>query len=226
LTEGEKLQLIQLIKEQKFTQPPARYNDASLIKTLEEMGIGRPSTYAPTLATIAERRYVEKEEKRYKPTNLGIAVNDFLVQYFANIVDYDFTAKLENSLDEIANGQKQWRPMIADFYTPFAKDLENTLETAERVKIKVENTGEVCPKCGEGEQVIRAGKYGKFLACSLFPDCDWKDKYEVKTGIKCPKCAGGDVILKKSRRGRPFYGCNNYPTCEFASWTLPTAAAS
>lgn len=220
VNEGEKLDLVQIIKEQKFTQPPARYNDASLIKTLEEMGIGRPSTYAPTLETIVSRRYVEREEKRYRPTNLGIAVNDFLVKYFTKIVDYDFTAELEDTLDLIAKGEKQWKSVITDFYGPFAKELEQTQETAERVKVQVENTGEICPKCQEGEQVIRSGKYGKFLACSRFPECDWKDKYEIKTGIKCPKCSG-DVIVKRSKRGRIFYGCNKYPECDFASWAKP-----
>jgi DNA topoisomerase-1 len=225
LEKGDKLDLIQIIKEQKFTQPPTRYNDASLIKALEEMGIGRPSTYAPTLATILERRYVEKVEKRYKPTNLGIAVNDFLVKYFANIVDYDFTAKMEDTLDEIANGEKEWKPVIADFYEPFAKELEETLEKAERVKIAVETTGEKCPKCKEGDQVIRTGRYGKFLACSRFPECDFKDKYEQKAGVACPKCKG-DVVMKRSKRGRLFYGCSNYPNCDFASWEKPQVPES
>jgi DNA topoisomerase-1 len=217
---GEKLQLIQLIKQQKFTQPPARYNDASLIKELEELGIGRPSTYAPTLATILERRYVEKEEKRYKPTVLGGPVNDFLVKYFPEIVDYKFTANMEDELDKIANGESDWKKVIGSFYQPFENDLIETEKSAERVKIVAETTGEKCPKCGEGDQVIRMGKFGKFLACARFPDCDWKGKFELKTGILCPKC-GGDVVTKKSKRGRTFYGCSNYPKCDYASWDLP-----
>lgn len=218
--EGEKLTFVDLIKEQKFTQPSARYNDASLIKALEEMGIGRPSTYAPTLSTIQDRQYVEKTDKRFKPTSLGLAVNDFLVANFPKIVDYEFTANMEYGLDEVANGEKKWQPLLADFYTPFAKQLEGVTQTAERVKIEVELTGEKCPKCGQGDVIIRLGKFGKFLACSWYPECDYKANYQNKTGQKCAKC-GGDVIIRKTRSGRSFYGCSNYPKCDFASWTKP-----
>ena len=224
VTEGEKLEFVDLTKEQKFTQPPARYNDASLIKALEEMGIGRPSTYAPTLSTIQDRMYVEKEEKRFKPTELGIAVNDFLVKNFPNIVDYEFTANMEYGLDEVANGEKKWQPLLADFYTPFEKQLADVTQTAERVKIETEKTGEKCPKCQVGDVVIRLGKFGKFLSCSTYPECDYKANYQNKTGQKCPKCGetdGGDVIIRKTRTGRSFYGCSNYPKCDFASWTKP-----
>ena len=224
VTEGEKLEFVELTKEQKFTQPPARYNDASLIKALEEMGIGRPSTYAPTLSTIQDRMYVEKEEKRFKPTELGIAVNDFLVKNFPNIVDYEFTANMEYGLDEVANGEKKWQPLLADFYTPFEKQLADVTQTAERVKIETEKTGEKCPKCQVGDVVIRLGKFGKFLSCSTYPECDYKANYQNKTGQKCPKCGetdGGDVIIRKTRTGRSFYGCSNYPKCDFASWTKP-----
>ncbi len=220
VAEGEKLEFVDLTKEQKFTQPSARYNDASLIKALEEMGIGRPSTYAPTLSTIQDRQYVEKIDKRFKPTSLGLAVNDFLVANFPNVVDYEFTANMEYGLDEVAAGEKKWQPLLADFYTPFAKQLEGVAQTAERVKIEVENTGEKCPKCGQGEEIIRLGKFGKFLACSRYPECDYKANYQNKTGQKCAKCEG-DVIIRKTRSGRNFFGCSNYPECDFASWTKP-----
>ena len=220
---GEKLKFVDLTSEQKFTEAKARYNDASLIKTLEELGIGRPSTYAPTISTIQDRQYVEKEDKRFKPTSLGIAVNDFLMTNFADIVDYKFTAKMENELDEIANGEREWRPMIKEFYEPFAAKLGTVTETAARVKVEVETTGEKCPTCNEGEVIIRIGKFGRFLACSRFPDCAYKANYQKKTGQKCEKCKIGDVILRKTRSGRTFYGCSNYPKCDFASWTKPKA---
>lgn len=218
---GESLDLVAVRPEQKFTQPPARYNDASLIKAMEEMGIGRPSTYAPTLSTIQDRQYVEKVEKRFQPTAIGVAVNDFLMTNFANIMDFEFTAKMEDTLDEIANGTVEWQPVIKEFYDPFAKKLESVTETAERVKIEVEETGDKCPKCSEGDVVVRTGKFGKFLSCSRYPDCDYKANYQNKTGQKCSLCKDGDVILRKTRTGRTFYGCSNYPNCKFASWTKP-----
>ncbi|MDO8488146.1 MAG: type I DNA topoisomerase [bacterium] len=225
VTAKEKLDFVNLVKTQKFTQPPARYNDASLIKTLEEKGIGRPSTYAPIISTILERLYVEKIDKRFQPTTLGIAVCDFLVTNFADIVDYDFTAQMEDQLDEIADGKRKWQPTLADFYDPFAKKLDMVAETAEKVKIEVEETGNPCPKCGEGKEVIRLGRFGKFLACSRFPDCDYKANYINKTGQKCPKCGDGDVIVKRTRTGKTFFGCSNYPKCDFASWTKPKITA-
>lgn len=221
LVEGEKLDLDKIRAEQKFTQPPARYNDASLIKTLEEMGIGRPSTYAPTISTIQDRQYVEKVEKRFSPTTIGIAVNDFLMTNFADVIDYQFTAKMEDTLDEIANGEQKWQPVIKDFYGPFSKKLESVGDTAERVKIEVEMTGDKCPTCNEGDVVVRTGKFGKFLSCSRYPDCDYKANWQNKTGQKCPDCKDGDVIIRKTRTGRTFYGCTNYPDCKFASWNKP-----
>jgi DNA topoisomerase I len=221
LQEGEALNFVDLHKEQKFTQPAARYNDASLIKALEEMGIGRPSTYAPTLSTIQDRQYVEKIEKRFQPTSLGFAVHDFLMANFPTILDYDFTAKMEDDLDEIANGKHKWQPVIKDFFDPFEKKLEIVEETAERVKIEVETTGEKCPKCSEGEVIVRLGKFGKFLSCSRYPDCDYKANYQNKIGVKCELCKEGDVILRKTRTGRTFYGCSNYPNCKYASWNKP-----
>lgn len=222
VTIGEKLKFIDLTKEQKFTTPVARYNDASLIKALEEMGIGRPSTYAPTLSTIQDRQYVEKIEKRFKPTELGIAVNDFLVTNFPKIIDYEFTANMEYGLDEIAAGDKEWEPVLADFYGPFEDMLKNVGETALRVKVEVEKTGEKCPDCTEGDLVIRIGKFGRFVACSRYPDCKYKANYQNKIGMKCPKCNDGDVITRSTRSKRTFFGCSNYPKCDFASWTKPT----
>ncbi len=221
LVEGEQLQFVDLTSEQKFTQPPARFNDASLIKAMEEMGIGRPSTYAPTISTIQDRLYVEKIDKRFKPTEIGFAVNDFLVKNFPKIIDYEFTAQMEDDLDEIANKKHTWQKVIGDFYKPFEKLLVGVTETAERVKIEVEKTGERCPECGQGDVVIRLGKFGKFLSCERFPECKYKANYENKIGMKCPKCGEGEVIIRKARSGRSFYGCNTYPKCDFASWNKP-----
>ncbi len=220
--EGEALNFSDMKSEQKFTQPPARYNDASLIKALEEKGIGRPSTYAPILSTIQDRQYTEKTDKRFMPTALGTAVNDFLVKNFSGIVDLNFTAKMEDQLDEIANGEMKWLPVIADFYQPFETELLKVAETAERVKVEVETTGDKCPVCGQGDVVIRIGRYGKFLACSRYPECGYKANYMEKAGVKCPKC-GGEVILRKTKSHKTFYGCSNYPNCNFASWTKPKA---
>ncbi|MBI2587444.1 type I DNA topoisomerase [Candidatus Amesbacteria bacterium] len=225
VSEGEKLEFVDLAKEQKFTQPPARYNDASLIKALEEMGIGRPSTYAPTLSTIQDRQYVERiESKRYKPTPLGVAVNDFLVTNFGNIVDYEFTANMEYGLDEVANGEKKWEPVVAEFYGPFEQTLRDVADTAVRVKVEVEKTGEKCPECSEGEVVVRIGRFGRFLACSRYPECKYKANWQNKIGMKCPKCGDGDVIVRKTRSRRNFFGCSNYPKCNFASWVKPKEA--
>ena len=222
LKEGEKLDFVSLEKLQKFTQGPARFNDASLIKALEELGIGRPSTYAPIISTIVDRQYVEKNtDKRYAPTALGEGVNDFLVTNFADVMDYKFTAGIEDQLDDIANGDKKWQPVLASFWKPFSAKLSLVTDTAERVKIDVEMTGEKCPKCKDGDVVVRVGKFGKFLACSTYPTCDYKANFQNKTGIKCPKCndparnassiadaGGGDVIIRKTRTGRSFYGCS------------------
>jgi DNA topoisomerase-1 len=224
--EGEKLDFVSLEKLQKFTQGPARYNDASLIKTLEELGIGRPSTYAPIITTIVDRQYVEKStDKRYQPTALGEGVNDFLVKNFADVMDYKFTAGVEDELDDIANGDKKWQKVLAVFWQPFSSKLTTVQDTAERVKIEVETTGEKCPKCKDGDVVVRVGRFGKFLACSTYPTCDYKANFQNKTGQKCEKCKEGDVIVRKTRTGRSFYGCSNYPKCDFASWNKPAVKA-
>ena len=217
----ENLDFVDVLKTQKFTQPPARFNDASLIKTLEEKGIGRPSTYAPIISTIMERLYVEKLDKRFQPTPLGMAVCDFLMANFAEVMDYDFTAKMEDNLDEIADGKRKWEPTIAEFYTPFEEKLAQVTDTAQRVKVEVEETGNACPKCKEGKEVIRIGRFGKFIACSRYPDCDYKATLVNKTGQKCPKCQEGDVIIKRTKFKKTFFGCSRYPDCDFASWTKP-----
>lgn len=220
LTVGEILKLLELIPSQHFTEPPARYTEASLIKILEEYGIGRPSTYAPIISTIQERQYVEKVEKKFQPTNLGFAVNDFLMVNFPNLFEYQFTAKMEDELDEIANGKKQWRPVIREFYDPFSELLTKVGETAERVKVEVETSDEICPNDGAA-LVVRIGKFGRFLACSKFPDCKFTKPFQKKIDMKCPKCAVGDVIIRRTRSKKTFFGCSRYPDCDFASWTKP-----
>jgi len=218
---GDELKLLELKPMQKFTLPPPRFNEASLIKTLEELGIGRPSTYAPTISTIQERNYVEKQNKAFFPTPLGVAVNDFLMEYFADVLDFQFTAKMEDNLDAIAGGTLKRVPVLAEFYYPFIKKLEGVDRVAQRVAVQTEATGESCPKCQQGSVVIRVGRFGKFLSCSRFPECDWRAPFVQKVeGFKCPKC-GGDVVYKKTKKGKGFYGCVNYPKCDFASWRKP-----
>ncbi|MBI2020796.1 type I DNA topoisomerase [Candidatus Daviesbacteria bacterium] len=222
LSENQPLNLIQLLPSQHFTEPPPRYTEATLIKKLEELGIGRPSTYAPILSTIQDRFYVEKQERKFVPTSLGFAVTDFVVKYFPDIVDYSFTAQLEDELDEIARGEREWRPTIREFYTPFEKKLEETAQDAEKVKMVVEYAGKKCPECGK-ELIVRIGKFGKFLACSGFPDCRHTESIEETINIKCPE-DGGEIVVRKTRRGKTFYGCKNWPVCKFASWTKPKAS--
>lgn len=219
LTEGELLKLIQLLPSQHFTEALPRYTEATLIKKLEELGIGRPSTYAPIISTIQERFYVERQERRFVPSALGFATSDFIVKYFPDIVDYQFTAKMEDELDEIARGERQWVPIIKDFYGPFAKKLEETEGTAEKVKVAIEYVGRKCPLCSK-ELVVRVGRFGKFLACSGFPDCKHTESLEEKLAMPCPM-DGGDIIVRRTKKGRTFYGCSNWPVCKFASWTKP-----
>ncbi len=217
------LDLIKVDSQQKFTQPPARFNEASLIKTLEKLGIGRPSTYAPIISTIQLRNYVEKEEKRFHPTTVGVAVNDFLVKNFDDVLDYSFTAQMEDDLDAVATGERKWEEMMKDFYTPFEKKLEEVEEKAKRVKIETEKLGKKCPDCKDGELVIRIGRFGKFVSCSKFPECKYTDKYVEKIGMKCPECGKGDVIIKiTNKKRRKFFGCSAYPKCKWASWKKPT----
>jgi DNA topoisomerase-1 len=220
---NEALSLVKVDPIQKFTNPPARYSEAGLIKELEKRGIGRPSTYAAIISTIQDRGYVVKEEKSFHPTAIGEAVVDFLVTNFGNVFAYEFTAKMETELDEIAAGKKKWVPTVRAFWDPLSKQVKAVEETGERVKVKVETTGEVCPLCNEGEVVIRTGKFGKFLSCSRYPDCTYTKPYvEYVAGAVCPE-DGGRVKQMKSRKGAKFYGCENYPTCKWAAWKLPKA---
>jgi len=224
LKQGDELDLVKVLSDQKFTQPPPRFNDASLVKELEKRGIGRPSTYAPTISTIIVRGYIERKERRFYPTVVGVTVTKFLVKNFETVLDYDFTAEMEDDLDKIAEGEKKWVPVVKEFWGPFKKKVKEVEEKAKRVKVPVEKTGKLCPKCGKskkGEEVIRTGRFGKFLSCSRFPDCDHTASYtELVKGVKCPDC-GGKVVMKKTRRGKMFYGCSNYPECKWASWKDP-----
>lgn len=221
LVRGDELDLVKLDPQQKFTQPPPRYTEATLIKTLEEFGIGRPSTYAPIISTIQDRQYVEKTEGKFVPTSLGFAVNDFLVEYFPEIVDFEFTAHMEDDLDEIANGKKEWVPLVREFYGPFNLKLTSVSKVAERVPVETEITDEICPECG-APLVVRIGRFGKFLSCSKFPECKFSKPYLREAGFACPKC-GAPVVIKKSRKGKTFYGCSNWPKCDFATWRKPKA---
>ncbi len=221
----EELKFVKVDGVQKFTQPPARFNEASLIKTLEKLGIGRPSTYAPIISVIQIRNYVEKKEGRFYPTPVGVAVNDFLIEHFPDVFDYEFTAKMEGELDDVANGSLPWVKTIKDFYNPFEKKLKVVEKNSKRVKIEVEKLGKKCPECKIGELVIRTGRFGKFVSCSRFPDCKHTERYVEKVGMKCPECKKGDVIVKKTGKGRHFFGCSRYPDCKWASWRSPLTKA-
>ncbi|MEW6093804.1 MAG: type I DNA topoisomerase [Chloroflexota bacterium] len=219
VVEGQKQELVRLIPEQHFTQPPPRYSEASLVAALEEYGIGRPSTYAPTLSTIQQRGYVERLDRRLYPTETGILVNDLMVQYFPEIVDYQFTARMEGDLDKIAEGHANWTKVMDTFYKPFSVTVAKAQAEMPVTKTGPEPIGRACPDCGK-ELVIRYGRYGKFIACSGFPECRHTEPWLEKIGVTCPK-DGGDVVERKTRKGRIFYGCNNYPNCDFTSWKRP-----
>ena len=223
LEQGQTLKLRALTPEQKFTQPPARYTEATLIRSLEENGIGRPSTYAPIITTIIDRGYVEREQKKLKPTLLGRTINDLMMQEFPDIVDVTFSAGMEKNLDKVENGSTDWRTTIDSFYKGFAAALEKAEKDMEGKKIKVpdEETDEICEKCGR-KMVIKTGRYGKFLACPGFPECTNTKRLVKDTGGKCPKC-GGRMLLRKSAKGRVYYGCENYPNCDFMTWDEPVA---
>ncbi len=225
VTEGERLRLISLIPEQKFTQPPARYTEATLIKAMEEKGIGRPSTYAPTISTILERNYVEKLGKFLAPTELGSIVTRLLADNFKNIVDTDFTAKMEASLDEIELGKRDWVETLGDFYAPFHELIEKASSEVAKVEVVARATGEKCPVCHTGDLVIKEGRYGKFIACSDFPECKYTTNVQTPVGAKCPLCGSG-LVSRESRKfkGRVFYTCDkkgNNAECGFISWDLP-----
>ncbi len=268
LKEKDKPTLDKLSPEQHFTQPPARYSEATLVKALEEHGIGRPSTYAPTIDTVQKREYVEKnEEKRLAPTEIGTLVTNLLKEHFPDIVDTKFTANMESNLDSIATGKRKWQPVIREFYKPFHSNLKKKDKELDKEKLVHEKTGEPCPKCkseliiklgrfgkfkacsgypdckhtepvGEEKElqeehsdekcpdckkplVIKSGRFGPFMGCSGYPDCKHIKNIEKSTGAKCPKCKKGEIIEKRSRKGRNFYACNQYPKCENAYWSKP-----
>ena len=223
LQKEDELDCKDLILTQHFTQPPARYNEASLIKALESHEIGRPSTYAPILSTIQERNYIEQDEqRRFKPTEIGEVVNNLLVEHFPEIVDINFTAEMEDDLDKIAEDKKEWVPMIKDFYDPFEKNLEKKYKEVSKQEIAQETTDKKCPECGE-PLIIRLGKYGKFYACSTFPKCKHTESLEKNTlNIPCPKCQTGRLAPKRTKRKKIFYGCDRYPECDYALWDKPT----
>ncbi len=220
LAKGDDLSFIDIHPTQKFTQPPPRYTEATLVKALEQNGIGRPSTYAPTISTIQDREYVEKTKGVFQPTDLGTAVNDFLTLHFPGVINESFTAEMENELDDIAASERKWPTVVDTFYHAFDKDLTKALETAEKVKIADEETGEPCPKCGK-PLVVKTGRFGKFVACSGYPECRYTQSYQVKTGITCPECKQGELVQRVSKKKRTFYGCNRYPECGFATNLKP-----
>ena len=222
LEQGQVLKLRDLKSEQKFTQPPARYTEATLIKALEENGIGRPSTYAPIITTIIDRGYVERDQKKLKPTLLGRAVDGLMLEQFPHIVDVDFSAQMEKNLDKIESGKADWHKTVDDFYQGFAASLEQAEKNMEGKKVKVpdEPSSEVCDLCGR-PMVIKVGKYGKFLACSGFPECRGTKRLVKDTGGICPKCGKGRMLERKSSKGRIYYGCERYPDCDFMTWDMP-----
>lgn len=220
MEEGESVKKVNTNPEQHFTQPPARFSEASLIKTLEENGVGRPSTYAPTLETIQKRYYVKLAAKRFEPTELGEIVNSLIVEFFPDIVDVTFTAEMEGKLDEVEIGKEQWQKIIDEFYKPFEKELAKAETEMEKIQIKDEPAGFDCELCGS-PMVIKLGRYGKFYACSNFPECHNTKAITKEIGVICPICQKGQVIERKTKRNRIFYCCDRYPECEFTSWDKP-----
>lgn len=222
LEEGEKVQSVQIEATQHFTNPPARFSEPTMIKTLEENGVGRPSTYAPTLQTIQSRYYVKLDNKRFEPTELGEIVDDIMETYFPQIVDVKFTAEMENQLDKVAEGEEDWQEVIHEFYVPFKKELTTAEKELEKVQIKDEPAGFDCEECGS-PMVIKMGRFGKFYACSNFPECHNTKAIVKEIGVTCPECHQGHVIERKTKKNRVFYGCDRYPECEFLSWDKPIA---
>jgi len=220
VTKNDEIEAEEINPEQHFTNPPPRYTEASLVKTMEEEGIGRPSTYAPTLSKIVSRNYVDKKGKYFIPTDLGKIVNELLNEYFPDVTDIEFTAQLEKRLDEIEEGKEKWQEILKDFYSDFKERLEEARENMKKVNMDIE-TDIKCDKCGR-PMVIKHGRYGKFLACSGFPECKNTKPYLDKIGVDCPKCEDGEVVKRKSKKGKTFYGCSNYPDCDFVSWDKPT----
>ena len=222
MEKGDIVKRVNTNPEQHFTQPPARYSEATLIKTLEENGVGRPSTYAPTIETIQKRYYVKLVSKRFEPTELGKIVNSLIVEFFPDIVNVKFTADMEAKLDDVEVGKEQWQKVINEFYQPFEKEVAKAETEMEKIQIKDEPAGFDCEVCGS-PMVIKLGRYGKFYACSNFPDCHHTKAIVKEIGVECPKCHQGQIIERKTKRNRLFYGCNRYPDCDFTSWDKPVA---
>ena len=220
---GQKVAVEKVNSEQHFTQPPPRYTEASLVKLLEEKNIGRPSTYAPIIETIIKRGYVERKAKQLYPTELGIIVVDLLIQYFPEIMEVKFTAEMEENLDQIEEGERSWDQTVQEFYHPFAARLERAREEMEKVNLPDEPAGKECPQCGR-PMLIKMGRFGKFIACSGFPECRHTESLNEVVDAKCPRC-GGDIVALRTKKGRRFYGCKNYPECDFKSWNKPGEAA-
>ncbi|WP_010649333.1 type I DNA topoisomerase [Oceanobacillus massiliensis] len=220
LSEGMTVDSKEIIPNQHFTQPPPRYTDARLVRTMEELGIGRPSTYAPTLDTIQRRGYVTMDNKRFIPTELGTIVCEMVEEFFPEIIDADFTVKMENDLDSVEEGKIEWMKIIDEFYGGFSKRLEKAEKEIEKIEIKDEPAGIDCENCGH-EMVYKMGRYGKFLACSNFPECRNTKPILKEIGVKCPKCKEGNVVERKSKKRRTFYGCDRFPECDFVSWDKP-----
>lgn len=217
---GDTVKSVKIDPKQHFTNPPARYTEASLIKALEELGVGRPSTYSPTVETLLKRYYVRLEARRFEPTDLGMIVNDLISEYFPEIVDPKFTAEMEDQLDKIESTDVKWQEIIDRYYQPFSKEVQKAEENIEKVEIKDEPAGFDCDVCGH-PMVIKVGRYGKFYACSNFPDCRNTKPFVKEIGVTCPKCGKGQVVERKSKKNRLFYGCDRYPDCDFISWDKP-----
>lgn len=220
LVENEKIKSNKVSVVESETNPPPRYSDASLVSSLEKQGIGRPSTYAPIISTILLRQYVERDEGKFIPTALGMAANEFLVKNFADILSLPFTAGMEEDLDKISLGKRDWKDMMKSFWGKFKDEIKVAEKESERVKVETEKLNETCPECKEGELVVRLGRFGKFISCSRFPDCKYTRQFKESAGFKCPEC-GAEGVVKRTKTGRKFYGCSNYPNCKWAGWKKP-----
>lgn len=238
---NDAMDLCKINPDQHFTEPPPRYSEATLVKNLEEKGIGRPSTYAAIISTIQDRGYVRQDKKRFKPEDVGRIVSKFLVQHFTTYVDYDFTANMEDELDQVAGGKKAWKPMLKDFWTPFKTTIDDKMENVKKSDVTTEKTGEECPTCKKGELLIRLGRYGRFKGCDQYPTCKHienlpgneiegeanGEKHVMRdTGVQCPKCKENQMVEKKSRRGKIFFACAGYPKCQYAVWDEPQPETS
>jgi len=210
----------EITPNQHFTQPPPRFTESRLVRTMEELGIGRPSTYAPTIDTIQRRGYVSLDNKRFIPTELGTIVSESVEEYFPEIIDVDFTVKMEENLDAVEEGNSKWIEVIDGFYTGFEKRLEHAEEAMEKIEIKDEPAGIDCEKCGH-QMVYKMGRYGTFMACSNFPECRNTKPILKEIGVDCPKCKKGNIVERKSKKRRIFYGCDQFPECDFVSWDKP-----